>query len=341
MVIRYSNREEGGKMKAVLYYGPREIKVEDLPQPRITESEILVRVRACGICGTDLHMYRLGMFEALGRPVNQGRIMGHEFSGEVIEAGSRVSGLRIGDRITGVGIGVFAEYVPVEVTAKGPYLLPDNINFEVGATLEPLATSRHGVRLAELAGRETVVILGAGIIRLGCIQVIRALVSCRILVVDSSALRLDVGKKLSADATINLKEVDPVEAVIELTEGARPIERLGIRGGNADVVMDCAGDRLCPGEGLRMVKPNGRIILVALYEEQPKLDFNQLVRRHVTIHGSWAWTGDNYRQAIELVSNGNIDRKPLISHVYPLIQAVDAFAIQDKPEAGIKVLLKP
>jgi len=328
-------------MKALLYYGPREIQVEDLPQPRISENEILARVRACGICGTDLHMYRLGMFEALGRPVNQGRIMGHEFSGEVIEAGSGVSGLRIGDRITGVGIGVFAEYAPIEVTARSPHLLPDNISFEVGATLEPLATSLHGVRLAELAGGETVVILGAGIIGLGCIQVLRAMVSCRILVVDSSPLRLDMAKKLGADVTINLKEIDPVEAVIELTGGARPIERLGIRGGNADVVMDCAGDRLCPGQGLRMVKPNGRIILVALYEKQPELDFNQLVRRHVTIHGSWAWTGDDYREAIKLVEHEKIDRKPLISHVVPLIQAVDAFAIQDKPEAGIKVLLKP
>ena len=330
-------------MKAAVYHGPRDIRVEDIDRPGIAADEILVRVRACGICGSDLHMYRLGMFEALGRPVANGRVMGHELSGEVVEVGPQVTEFRVGDRITGVGLGGFAEYVPVQINERGPYLLPANMSFAEGATLEPLATSLHGVGLAQPATGETVVILGAGIIGLGCVQAIRATVaSCRIIVVDASARRLDMARQFGADATVNFTTTDALEAVIALTGGARPIERFGVRGGNADVVLDCAGARLSPRQGLEMLKQlNGRLVLVALFEQQPELDFNQVVRKHVTIHGSWTWTRQDFQQAIALVQSGRIDRQPLISHQFPLDEAPHAFATQDRPDAAIKVVLTP
>jgi 2-desacetyl-2-hydroxyethyl bacteriochlorophyllide A dehydrogenase len=330
-------------MKAAVYYGPRDIRVEDIDQPGIAADEILVRVRACGICGSDLHMYRLGMFEALGRPVANGRVMGHELSGEVVEVGAQVRAFRVGDRITGVGLGGFAEYVAVPINERGPYLLPANISFAEGATLEPLATSLHGVGLAQPAANDTVVILGAGIIGLGCVQAIRATVpSCRIIVVDAAPKRLDMAQKFGADATVNFTEMDALEAVIALTGGARPVERFGVRGGNADVVIDCAGARLSPNQGLQMLKQlNGRLVLVALFEQPPAVDFNQVVRKHVTIHGSWTWTGADFHQAIALVQDGHIDRQPLISHQFPLAEAPAAFATQDRPDTAIKVVLTP
>jgi 2-desacetyl-2-hydroxyethyl bacteriochlorophyllide A dehydrogenase len=329
-------------MKAALYHAPRDIRVEDVPVPSIAADELLVRIKACGICGSDLHMYRLGMFEALGRPVDNGRIMGHELSGEVVAVGSEVAGFRVGDRIAGVGVGGFAEYTPLQVSERSPHLLPANLSFEEGATLEPLATSLHGVGLARPVAGETAVILGAGIIGLGCVQVIRATVSCRIIVVDASAKRLDMATQLGADATVNLMHSDPVDAVIGLTGGPQPLQRFGVRGGNADVVIDCAGAKLSPNQGLYMLKQaDGRLVLVALFEQQPELDFNQIVRKQVTIHGSWGWTGDDYRRAIELVQSGRIDRKPLISHEYTLDDAPLAFATQAQPDAAVKVLLKP
>lgn len=91
-----------------------------------------------------------------------------------------------------------------------------------------------------------------------------------------------------------------------------------------------------------MLKPtDGRLVLVALFEQQPELDFNQAVRKQVTIHGSWAWTGDDFRGAIDLVQSGRINRQPLISHQYPLAEAPHAFATQAQPDAAVKVLLKP
>jgi 2-desacetyl-2-hydroxyethyl bacteriochlorophyllide A dehydrogenase len=329
-------------MKAAVYHGPRDIRVEDVPMPEIGEDELLVRVKACGICGSDLHMYRLGMFEALGRQIDSGRIMGHELSGEVVAIGTHVTGFEVGERIAGVGVGGFAEYTPLQITERGPHPLPANISFEEGATLEPLATSLHGVGLAKPAAGETVVILGAGIIGLGCLQAMRATVPCRVIVVDASTRRLDMAKELGADATVNLTQVDPLDAVIELTGGPKPIGRFEVKGGQADAVIDCAGAKRSPSQGLYMLKPaDGRLVLVALFEQQPELDFNQVVRKQVAIRGSWAWTGDDFRQALELVRSGRIDRKPLISHVYPLEAAPHAFATQAQPDAAVKVLLKP
>ena len=208
--------------------------------------------------------------------------------------------------------------------------------------MEPFATSVHGVGLAQLQKRETVVVLGVGIIGLGCVQLIRATIDCHIIAVDASVKRLEMAQQLGADETVNLTESDPVEAVIELTGGAKPVERFGVRGGNADAVIDCAGANASPNQGLLMLKQHyGRLVFVALFEGQPELQFNQLVRKHVTIQGSWGWTGDDYRQAIELVESGRIDRKPLVSHTFPLEEAPEAFAIQDQPDAAIKVLLKP
>ena len=331
------------QMKAAVYHGPRDIRVEQVDRPEIGDHDVLVRVKACGICGSDLHMYRLGMFEVLGRPIDaQRRIMGHELSGEIVEMGAQVNGFNIGDRITGVGQGGFAEYVPVPVTERSPHILPGTISFEDGATLEPLATSLHGVSLGQPTDGETVVVLGAGIIGLGCIQAIRATVDCRIIAVDASEQRLEMAESLGADASVNLTETDSVEAVIELTGGARPVERFGVRGGNADLVIDCAGAPTSPNQGLLMLKQqNGRLVCVALFERPADLDFNQVVRKHVAIYGSWTWTGDDYRRAIELVESGKVDRQPLISHALNLDEAPEGFAIQDQPGASIKVVLRP
>jgi len=328
-------------MKAVIYHGPRNISVEDIAVPDINEDEVLVRVHACGICGSDMHMYRKGMLEALGRPVDGGYVMGHEFSGETVDVGKSVTRFKTGDRITGAGVGVFAEYVAVKIVEFNTHVLPDNIEYPEGATLEPLATSVQGVRLAQVNRNDTVVILGAGIIGLGCLQVIKATVPCRTIVIDSSAKRLDLAARLGADVIVDFKKEDPVEKVIELTGATEPPERFEIRGGNADVVIDCAGAKLSADQGLRMLKnKNGHLAMVALYEEHPKLDFNQVVRRQVNIHGSWSWAKEDWLKAIELVRCGDVDRKPMISHVYPLDEAPAAFAEQDNPDASIKVLFQ-
>lgn len=129
-------------MKAVVCHGSRDIRGEEVGTPEIAANEVLLRVKACGICGSDLHTYRLGMFEeALGRPIENGRIVGHEMSGEIVEVGAAVEGFCAGDRVTSVGLGGFAEFTSLEIRERSPHLLPDTISFEEGAMMEPFATS--------------------------------------------------------------------------------------------------------------------------------------------------------------------------------------------------------
>lgn len=330
-------------MKAAVYYGPRDIRVEDVPAPVPGPNELLVAVKACGICGSDLHTYRYGIFEDLGREIegHPGRLMGHEFSGMVEEIGTGVSGIQIGQRIAGLGRGAYAEYVVVPVDDRSYHPLPDHVSFEEAATFEPFATSLHGVGLARPQAGETVVILGAGIIGLGAVQAIRAQTSgVRVIVVDGAQTRLDMARQVGAYEVIDFTEGDPVEQVLALV-GEQEIPRLGYRGGNVDAVIDCAGAVNSSQQGLQMLRQeNGRLVLVALFEHPGPLDRNIMVRKHVQLLGSWSSTTDDLKLAVDLMATGKVDRKPLVSHQFALDQAAEAFAFQEKGQA-IKVVVKP
>jgi threonine dehydrogenase-like Zn-dependent dehydrogenase len=330
-------------MKAAVYYGPRDIRVEDVPTPVPGPNELLVAVKACGICGSDLHTYRYGLFEDLGREIEgqDGRLMGHEFSGVVAQVGAGVSGINVGDRLAGIGRGAYAEYVIVEVADRSYHPLPDHVSFEAAATFEPFATSLHGVRLAAPKTGETVVIMGAGIIGLGAVQAIRAQTSgVRVIVVDGTPSRLEMAKRVGADDAIDFKQGDPVEQVYALV-GEQEVPRLGYRGGNVDAVIDCAGAVNSSQQGLQMLKQeHGRLVLVALFEHDGPLDRNTIVRKHVQLLGSWASTTDDLRQAIQLIASGTVDRRILVSHEFALGQADEAFAVQERGQA-IKVVVKP
>src|SRR6185436_14763052 len=262
------------EMKAAVYHGPRDIRVEEVPTPVPGPNDLLVAVKACGICGSDLHTYRYGIFEDLGREIEgqDGRLMGHEFSGVVTEVGSEVRGVKVGDRLAGIGRGAYAEYVLVEVAERSYHPLPDHVGFEEAATFEPFATSLHGVGLAAPTTGETVVIMGAGIIGLGAVQAIRATTSgVRVIVVDGLSTRLEMARQVGADDVIDFKQGDPVEQVLALV-GEQEVPRLGYRGGNVDAVIDCAGAVNSSQQGLQMLKQeNGRLVLVALFEHDGPL----------------------------------------------------------------------
>jgi len=330
-------------MKAAVYYGPRDIRIEDVPTPMPGPNELLVAVKACGICGSDLHTYRYGLFEDLGREIEgqDGRLMGHEFSGVVAEVGSEVTGIKVGDRLAGIGRGAYAEYAIVEVAERSYHPLPDHVGFEEAATFEPFATSLHGVGLAAPKSGETVVIMGAGIIGLGAVQAIRATTSgVRVIVVDGTPSRLEMARQVGADEIVNFRDGDPVEQVYGLV-GEQEVPRLGYRGGNVDAVIDCAGAVNSSQQGLQMLKQeNGRLVLVALFEHDGPLDRNMIVRKHVQLLGSWASTAADLRHALELIAGGTVDRRMLVSHEFALDQADEAFAVQERGQA-IKVVVKP
>jgi (R,R)-butanediol dehydrogenase/meso-butanediol dehydrogenase/diacetyl reductase len=201
------------------------------------------------------------------------------------------------------------------------------------------------VNLAEVREDETVVIMGAGIIGLGILQCIKARSAARTIVVDLSAKRLALAAKLGADETLNAHD-GSVEERLMAHAGAAG-ELLDAPQGVADVVFDCVGaTRNFEGvsvleQALTMVKPNGKVVVVAVFERSLEIDPNLIVRKGVRLLGSWAWRAQEFVDALALISSGKVDRRLLISHEFPLEQAAEAYATQASADAAIKVMLVP
>jgi 2-desacetyl-2-hydroxyethyl bacteriochlorophyllide A dehydrogenase len=332
-------------MKAAVFHGPRDVRFEEVKKPTLEDGEVLLRVRACGICGSDLHTYRHGMFEEiLGIPTETGRILGHEFSSEVAEIRGDVAGIKVGDRIMTVGGGANAEYV--KISPPGTNLLipfSDSISFVEAATTEPLATSLHAVSLADPEDQETHVVMGAGIIGLGVLQCIKARSSAKTIVVDLSDKRLAMATELGADMTINAAKKD----VLTEVKGSGEFGLGDVLAGCVDTVFDCAGVALSfegtsvLEQAIFMAKENGKIVIPAIFEKRLDIEWNIVVRKGIKLFGSWAWVPEEFVEASRLISSGEIDRKPLVSHTFPLEDASAAYETQLKEEEAIKVVLTP
>lgn len=334
-------------MKAAVFHGPRDVRFEEVERPVLSEGEVLLRVKACGICGSDLHTYRHGMFLDLGSQIESGRVLGHEFSGEVADICGKVAGVKIGDRVTSVGMGANAEYVKLSPEMSANLIqIEEGVSFVEAATTEPLATSLHAANLGDAQDAETHVIMGAGIIGLGILQCIKARSSAKVIVVDLSEKRLAKAKELGADTTVNAGEVDAVQEILAIT-GSEHLGLVEAINGNVDVVYDSAGmGKNFKGtsvleQALSMASINGRVVIVAVYEQEVSVDYNIVVRKGLKILGSWAWTMDEFVEASELIRTGQIDRKPLVSHTFSLEQASEAYETQLLAEEAVKVVFTP
>ncbi len=339
-------------MKAAVYYGPRDIRTEEVEMPGIEDNEILIKVKACGICGSDLHMYKLGLFsDTLCRPLKNGGIPGHEFSGEVAKVGRKVRKINEGDRVSGIYNGGMAEYIPVPVIrGLTVHNLPPEVSYEEAATLEPLANSIHAMLRANPSKGENAVIFGAGTIGLGIIQCLKALEVGlnKIIVVDIADHRLEVAKELGADGIINASVDDPFEKSLELV-GSVPLTIDPTTMIPAvDIAYDCVGyvkDQ--PGtpviqHAINIVREfKGRVIVHGLFEENVELDLLPMVAKQINVIGSFAAFPTELKQALELMQSKKIDRTKIISHEFPLDQAKEAFETQCKVNESVKVLIKP
>jgi 2-desacetyl-2-hydroxyethyl bacteriochlorophyllide A dehydrogenase len=332
-------------MKAAVFHGPRDIRFEEVETPTLEEGEVLLRVRACGICGSDLHTYRHGMFEEfLGLPVEGGCILGHEFSGEVAEICGDAGGFEVGDRVVTVSRGANAEFVKIS-PPETELLMPfdESVSFVEAATTEPLGTSLHAVNLAHPKDQEIHVIMGAGIIGLGVLQCIKSQSSAKTIVVDLSDKRLAMATELGADLTINASKIDLV-----LTMLGSGLLGLDVPlAGKVDAVYDCAGvtksfeGTSVLAQAVSIVKEDGKVIIVAVFEKPPEIEWNLVVRKGVRLFGSWAWSPEELAQASRLIGSGKIDRKPLVSHTFSLENAAEAYETQLQEEEAIKVVLTP
>ena len=339
-------------MKSAIFNAPLNISVEDVETPSdVDETTAIVKVKACGICGTDLHMYKLGLFtDEYCRFTEKGPAPGHEFSGEVVKVHEDTNDLKVGDRVVAVLFGAMAEYISVIAAPELLYKLPPEVSDEEGATLEPLANSLHAARKGNPRDGENVVIFGAGIIGLGLVQCLRAMdINLnKIIVVDYSNHRLEVAKDCGADEVINAGVDDPFEKIINIVGEDTALYKPDHVCAQVDIIYDCVGFmKERPGvpvlqQAINLVKDvNGRIVVHGMFEDEISLDLYPFLLKQVAVLGSYAFTREDMLDSIEYIKNKQIDRARLISHMFPLEKVKEAFDVQCRTEESVKVLVIP
>lgn len=357
-------------MRAAVLEGPCEIVVRDIPDPVCGDDDIVIRVVAAGICGSDLHAYT-------GAFAQPGQVLGHEFSGTVVEAGRRVAGIAVGDRVTGspavdcehcprcregnpllcqnqagnvIGAGLpgaFAEYlrIPRARLGRSVFHLPAGLDWVAGATAEPLGVGLHVAHLARVRPTETAVVLGLGPIGLYAVQGLRASGAGRVVGIDTQPARLALAERFGA-VVHDAGAGDSVARVAALTGGGGSAygdsAEGAAAGASADVVCECSGIPAVLGQALAMVRRGGRLVVVALYEQRAELDMNQVVVKELDLRGSFgygsgAWAG--LGEALDLLAAGTVDSHSLVSHRFALEDAAEAFRVQAARGAAVKVML--
>jgi L-iditol 2-dehydrogenase len=343
-------------MKALVHTAPFRFELRDVPVPQPREDEVLIRVHAVGICGSDVHGYT----GTTGRRIPP-IIMGHEASGIVESLGRTVTNVKPGDRVTfdstvycnvcpacrqgrvnlcqsrkviGVSTPIFhadgamAEYVVVPSWII--HRLPDAVSFEEAAMIEPAAVGMHAARITPLDVNDVVVVIGAGIIGLLTMQGARVKGAGKIVVVDVKEDRLAFAKKLGADVTINSTAGD-VAAQMEKAIG-RP---------DADAVLEAVGLPSTVTLGIRLTKLGGNLTLIGNVTPEIQVNLQDIVSHELTIRGSCAIAGE-YPACLDLIAQGRLQVKPFISRILPLSEGPACFDALHHGEPGLmKILLRP
>ncbi len=342
-------------MKALLLSEYNKLEITELPVPVPGRDEILVRVAACGICGSDVHGYD----GSTGRRIPP-IVMGHEAAGVVTGVGADVHSFREGDRVTfdstiycghcafcqrgevnlcdnrqvlGVSCGdyrragAFAEFVVLP--ARIAYLLPENLSFAEAALLEAVSVALHAVSLVPIAPGSSALVVGAGTIGLLAQQALRVAGCSRVFVTDLDPTRLGLSEKLGATAILPSGD-ELVKNVLELTGGV-----------GVDVVVEAVGITPAIYSAIDCVKKGGSVILVGNVTPKVTIPLQKVVSRQIRLQGSCASSGE-YPRAIELMSKGEVRVKPLITAIAPLADGPRWFERLHAREPNLmKVVLEP
>ena len=346
-------------MKVFRFYAPGDVRIEESPEPQVAAGEVKLRVRACSMCGTDVKIATAG-HQRMQPP----RVMGHEIAGEVVEVGEGVTGWAAGDRVQVIAAipcgkcefctaglmticpnqlsmgydfdGGFAPYmiVPPQVLAvDGLNRIPDGVSFAEASVSEPFACAINAQELADTHEGDVVVVVGSGPI--GCLHVrlARARGAAKVFLVELSRERLDLAAEIvKPDAAICSAEVDPVQAVLDLTDGK-----------GASLVITAAASGAAQAQGLRMLAPRGRISLFGgLPKDKPTitLDSNLVHYRELTIWGANGSSPAHNKQALAHIADGSVPVADLITHRLPLDQIRDGLDVV-RNGTGIKVTIEP
>ena len=343
-------------MKIANWYGGKDFRIEDAPRREIEDNEALIAVRAVAICGSEMHAYT-GVSkrrqEVHGLPL----VMGHEFSGEVAEVGKNVEKVVVGDRVTinpivtcgkceqcitgqtnicknfsliGLHVdGAFAEYIPV--LGENCYKIPDSMSFEEAALIEPCSVGVHAANVTRLDLGDDIAVLGVGTIGLMALQAVRCAGAGRIFASGHHDFKLNIAKKLGADAVINSKKEDPVKRIMALTDGE-----------GVDAVLEAVGSRTTVQQGLDLVKKGGTVTVIGMREKTMELGMLNVAMKEIRIQGDYGYTKREFGSSLKMAIAKKLNLKQFITHTFPLTDISKAFELlAQKKENAIRVIVKP
>jgi len=339
-------------MRAAMYYANDDVRIVDLPTPRIGPGEILVRVRASGICGSDV----MEWYRKPRAPL----VLGHEIAAEVAQVGAGVDTVKVGDRVfvshhvpcgscrycraghetvcdtlrtTNFDPGGFAEFVRVPAinVNHGVFLLPREISDEEATFVEPLACVIRGQRLADFRPGATMLILGSGVAGLLHIKLAKAAGAAKVIATDVVEFRKAAAQKAGADFVIDGREDVPARL------------REANDGNLADLVVTCTGAPKAIAQGLASVDRGGTVLFFAPIDPAAKVDipFNEVWREEVTITSSYGGSPRDIRDSINLLREKRLVVTDLVTHVLPLAKAAEGFRLVAAARDSIKVILRP
>lgn len=339
-------------MRVAMYYNNRDVRLEELPKPEIGPGELLVKVVASGICGSDvMEWYRIKR-----APL----VLGHEIAGDIVEVGKGVKDYKVGQRVfvshhvpcmkckyclsghestcdtlrkTNFYPGGFAEFVRVpEINLDhGVYVLPRELSYDDGSFIEPVACVVRGFRSMSFEKGKTVLVLGSGIAGLLNIKVAKAYGAGKVIATDINRFRLDAARRFGADVVINA------------TEDVPALVKKANNGLGADYVIVCAGATQAMAQAFKSVDRGGKILMFAppLPGVEIPVPFGDLWKDEVTITSTYAGSPRDIKEAIELLRTKKLVVSDMITHRLTLADAGKGFALVAKAEDSIKVIIEP
>ena len=340
-------------MKAARWYSPKDIRVDEVPEPQVTDDSVKVKVKWCGICGSDLHEYLAGpIFIPVGKPhplsgETAPVIMGHEFSGEVTEVGRNVTNVKPGDRVVvepilacgtcpacrqgkynlcsklgfhglAGGGGGFAEYTTF--SSKFVHKIPDSLSYEKAALVEPMSVALHSLQVGSFQIGQSAIVAGAGPIGLATVEFLRAAGAKQIIMIQRKSIRQKYALRSGADVVLDPNEVDVVSEVRRLTGGI-----------GADIAFETTGSEQCYKLALDSIHFSGTLVVTSIWEDEIRYNPNSIVMSEKKIIGSICYNND-FPAVIAMMADGRIKAEGYITK---------RIALDDIVEEGFKTLTGP
>lgn len=342
-------------MKAVVYYDANDFRWEDVPTPEIGKNEVLVKVKAAGLCSTDV-------WKAIYHRAKPGSVLGHEVSGEVAKTGPEGVGLKVGDRVAvyhraecggcyyckhgqeplcsqyrqqSIFPGAFAEYIRAvpRLVQKSIIKIPDEMTYEEATLIEPTACCVRAVSKCGITLGDNVLVIGDGPLGLLNAQVSKSAGASTVTLSGHHDSRIRLAKQLGADHVFNSKKVDVKEKVMELTDG---------RG--ADFVIVAVASTDAVHQSMDLVRNGGKVCVFGDFRDVPQpnlnLDPKLILRDDISLFGSWGCSTQNYRVAFNLITSGQVNVKEMITHRFPLEKFTDALKAFLSKEC-LKIVFNP